>query len=97
MNCIVCGKEIEHSQYSNHVLCSGQCFCIQFWKDIIAEADVTVYSIEYGLTETFHFVGRDAVDCKNLREGEAIEATLNSWVLDSTGEVQRREIGSIDP
>ena len=97
MNCIVCGKEIEHSQYSNHVLCSGQCFRIQFWKDIIAEADATVYSSEYGLTETFHFVGRDAVDCKNLRKGEAIEATLNSWVLDSTGEVQRREIGSIDP
>lgn len=60
-------------------------------------ADVTVYSSEYGLTETFHFVGRDAVDCKNLREGDEIGATLNSWVLDRTGEVQRREIGSIDP
>lgn len=39
MNCIVCGKEIERSQYSKHVLCSSQCFHIQFWKDIIAEKD----------------------------------------------------------
>lgn len=37
MKCVICGKEIEKSQYSNAVLCSGTCFYKHFWNEIVAE------------------------------------------------------------
>ena len=39
MKCEICGKEIEKSQYYNKILCSGKCFMINFWQEIIAEKD----------------------------------------------------------
>lgn len=39
MNCVICGKEIEKSQFSNAVLCSSECFNKHFWREIIAEKD----------------------------------------------------------
>ena len=39
VRCEVCGKEIEKSQYFGNVLCSGECFTINFWRRIIAEKD----------------------------------------------------------
>jgi len=32
MNCIICNKEIEKSKYSNAILCSSECFHIDFWN-----------------------------------------------------------------
>lgn len=39
MECIVCGKEIEKSCYSNAALCSSECYCYNFWQEIIAEKE----------------------------------------------------------
>lgn len=39
MKCVICGKEIAESQFSNAVLCSSECFNKHFWKEIIAEKD----------------------------------------------------------
>lgn len=39
MRCVICGKEIEKSSYSNAVLCSSECFHKHFWLEIIAEKD----------------------------------------------------------
>ena len=39
MKCVICGKEIEKSQYSNAVLCSGACFYKNFWNEIVAEKE----------------------------------------------------------
>lgn len=39
VRCEVCGKEIEKSQYFGNILCSGECFTINFWRRIIAEKD----------------------------------------------------------
>lgn len=39
MKCVICGKEIEKSQYSNAVLCSSKCFHIHYWREIIAEKE----------------------------------------------------------
>ena len=39
MKCVICGREIEKSQYSNAVLCSGACFYKHFWNKIVAEKD----------------------------------------------------------
>ena len=36
---MICGKEIEKSQYSNAVLCSGTCFYKNFWNEIVAEKE----------------------------------------------------------
>ena len=59
------------------------------------QVDITVKSEEYGLTETFHLDGMNAKDAYNYDKGDIIKAELNSWVMDSTGEVVRREINEI--
>jgi hypothetical protein len=39
MNCIICGKEIEKSSFTNAVLCSSECFHINFWNEKVEERD----------------------------------------------------------
>lgn len=56
---------------------------------------ITVKSDEYGLEETFDLSASGAFASMPhfyRKEGDVIEATLHSWVLESTGEVLRREI-----
>jgi hypothetical protein len=33
MNCVICNKEIEQSSFQNKILCSNECFHIDFWND----------------------------------------------------------------
>lgn len=42
MKCVICGKEIEKSSYSNKVLCSSECFHIDFWNDCLDEAAIII-------------------------------------------------------
>jgi hypothetical protein len=35
MVCEICGKEIEKSYYSNAVLCSTECFKINYWLEFV--------------------------------------------------------------
>lgn len=37
MNCIICGKEIEKSSFSHKVICSSECFHIDFWNEQIED------------------------------------------------------------
>ena len=39
MKCIICGKEIKESKYTNDILCSHKCFVKNFWNKIISEKD----------------------------------------------------------
>lgn len=39
MECVICGKQIERSSYSNKPLCSSECFHIDFWNEMIKEKD----------------------------------------------------------
>ena len=39
MKCIACNKEIGKSSYSNAVLCSSECFSINFWNEIVQEKE----------------------------------------------------------
>lgn len=42
MKCVICGKEIEKSKYSNKVLCSSECFNIDFWNDCIDDEAIII-------------------------------------------------------
>lgn len=42
MKCIICGKEIEKSCYSNAVLCSSECFHENFWNECLDETAIIV-------------------------------------------------------
>lgn len=56
---------------------------------------ITVRSEDYGLEETFDLSASGAFACLPhffRQEGDVIEATLYSWVKESTGEVISREI-----
>lgn len=60
--------------------------------------DLTVESEEYKLIETFEIKGSGAFGCPsawNYEEGQVVEAKLYSWVMDSTGEVVKREINRV--
>lgn len=39
MNCIICGKEIKKSSYTNAILCSSECFHINFWNEKVEGKD----------------------------------------------------------
>ncbi len=39
MKCIVCGKEINRSKYTNAVLCSSECYHINFWNEKVKGKD----------------------------------------------------------
>lgn len=60
---------------------------------------ITVHSEEYGLTETFteKSVGWfNNISFWDAEVGQTRKATLHSYVLDSTGEVVKREIASVE-
>lgn len=42
MKCVICGKEIEKSMYSNAVLCSSECFSENFWNDTLDETAIII-------------------------------------------------------
>lgn len=58
-------------------------------------ADVTVYSEEYNLEESFHYIGSDAEKLEYVQQGDIIKAELYSWKIDSTGEIVRRCINQL--
>lgn len=39
MNCIICGREIKKSSYTNAILCSSECFGINFWNKYVQIKD----------------------------------------------------------
>ena len=60
--------------------------------------NVTVESEKYGLKQTFTFKGSGVFGRPlqwDYKEGDVIKAELYSWVMESTGEVTRREIHRI--
>lgn len=40
MKCVICGKEIERSSYSNDTLCSSECFTKHYWLERVNRKDV---------------------------------------------------------
>jgi hypothetical protein len=52
MKCIICGKEIEKSEYSNAALCSSKCFHENFWNECVDETAIIVNG------ECYHDGGR---------------------------------------
>ena len=57
--------------------------------------DVTVYSEEYNLTKILTEQGSGAFGTPehwSIQKGDTVKVRLHSWVMDSTGEVTRREI-----
>ena len=59
--------------------------------------EITVKSEEYGLEKTITSEGGGmfAPQHWDVKEGDVITAQLYSWVMDSTGEVVKREIHSL--
>jgi len=39
MNCIICDKEIKESEYTNAILCSSECFHINYWNEMVDRKD----------------------------------------------------------
>jgi len=63
------------------------------------EVNITVYSEEYDLEETFTIKGSGAFGCPKeweYEEGDTVNVELYSWVLDSTGEVVKRKLNKIN-
>jgi hypothetical protein len=52
MKCVICGKEIEKSMYSNKDLCSSECFHEDFWNDCLDDTAIIVNG------ECYHDGGR---------------------------------------
>ena len=59
------------------------------------KAEVSVKLEEYGITKSFTYNGLEAKDFESVKVGDKVTCTLSYWILDSTGEIVRREISSI--
>lgn len=61
------------------------------------ELDITVYSEEYDLEKTLNYyhTGMVLPPYWNAQEGDIVTAELYSWVMDSTGDVVRRDINRL--
>lgn len=86
MNCVICGKQIEKSEYTNANLCSKQCSNRLFWKEVLDDKAIIIDGKCYHVgTERRYGVlghsGREFVIQKN--SGEIIK-TNNLW---SDGEI----------
>lgn len=42
MKCVICGKEIEKSMYSHKVICSSECFSVDFWNDTLDDTAIII-------------------------------------------------------
>lgn len=47
MKCVICGKEIEHSPWSDQQLCSGKCFDVKFWNETLDEDAIVIGGVCY--------------------------------------------------
>jgi hypothetical protein len=59
---------------------------------------ITVESEEYGLVKSFTFESSgmiNTINCWDCKVGDVVKAELYSWVMDSTGEVVRRDINKL--
>ena len=59
---------------------------------------ITVESEEYRLTKSFTLESSGTINnisCWNCKVGDTVKAELYSWVMDSTGEVVKRDINKL--
>ena len=62
------------------------------------EVNITVHSEEYNISKTLNYQSSGAfavIPGWDYEVGDVIKAELYSWVMDSTGEVMRRDINKI--
>ena len=84
MKCIICGKEIEKSHYMNAVLCSDECFRVNFWNECIDDKAIIINGKCYHdggkKPEGYRgFMGHGGALFKiKMNDGEIIE-TNNLW------------------
>lgn len=47
MKCIICEKEIKESKYRHKILCSDECFHIDFWNDTLDDKAIIIDGVCY--------------------------------------------------
>lgn len=60
MKCIICGKEVEKSMYSNACLCSSDCFSVNFWNECLDDSAIIING------ECYHDGGTKPSDFKGF-------------------------------
>ena len=60
LNCTICGKEIEKSSYSNEVLCSSECFRIDFWNEKVEDVNNELEEHKFAIIDgTVYYIGNE--------------------------------------
>ena len=82
--CIICGKEIEKSEFLNADLCSSECFSVLFWNENLDDTAIIIDGICYhdgGRNKThLGFRGFGGAEFKiQMNDGRIIE-TNNLWM-----------------
>ena len=86
VKCVICGKEVEKSLYSNAVLCSRECFSKNYWNEVVSDPNTIVvegccYCDQGYDTEDCGFRGFDGAMFyyRNLKTGK-VTKTNNLWL-----------------
>lgn len=87
MKCVICGKEIEKSSYSNAILCSEECFYEHFWRDVLSDPE-TILMYNHGVlnaytvgdeNSTSYFRGFGGAAWYIQKEDGTLIKTTNLW------------------
>lgn len=84
VKCEICGKEIEKSNWRNAVLCSDECFTINFFRECLDASAIIVngqcyHDGGYGRSHNgFKGFGGSVYKLRSLRTGEEF-VTDNLW------------------
>jgi hypothetical protein len=70
MKCIICGKEIEKSSYSHKVICSSECFHVDFWNNCLDDSAIIIDG------ECYHDRGRKPKCCSGFLGFGGAEFTI---------------------
>lgn len=84
MECVICGVQVKKSDWSNAVLCSNECYEVNFWNNCLDDKAIIIDGVCYhdgGNTPNGHreHLGLGGTLYKiKMNNGEIIE-TNNLW------------------
>lgn len=80
MKCIICGKEIEKSSYTHKVICSSECFSVDFWNDCLDDKAIIING------ECYHDGGMKPADYRGFlgHAGRVFNIKMNDGIVFKT-------------
>lgn len=89
MKCVVCGREVKRNYYSNAILCSSDCYYINYWNEQVKNKDnpniVRIDGMQYRIERVIEAVSIDSFDDIDDLNDDELDALLSKSTPKSGG------------